>query len=152
MNLYKINNYDNSFVQKNMMGPNSMMLLEELTEKLSLKPGMRVLDLGCGKGLTSIFLAKEFGLQVFALDLWISATENYKNFIETGLENSIIPIHADALDMPFANEYYRRHRNFEIIAYSAVICRYFSEILVKQGKMLFFCDSWNIAVNCHVKI
>lgn len=106
MNLYKINNYDKSFVQKNMMGPNSMMLLEELTEKLSLKPGMRVLDLGCGKGLTSIFLAKEFGLQVFALDLWISATENYKNFIETGLENSIIPIHADALDMPFANEYF----------------------------------------------
>ena len=69
MNLHKINNYDKSFVQKNMMGPNSMMLLEELTEKLSLKPGMRVLDLGCGKGLTSIFLAKEFGLQVFALDL-----------------------------------------------------------------------------------
>ena len=35
-----------------------------------LEPGMRVLDLGCGKGLSSIFLAKEFGVQVWAADLW----------------------------------------------------------------------------------
>ena len=49
-----------------MMGPNSIKILEEMSESLSLKPGMRVLDLGCNKGLTSIFLAKEFGVQVVA--------------------------------------------------------------------------------------
>ena len=58
MNLYKINNYDKSFVQKNMMGPNSTMLLEELTEKLSLKPGMRVLIWGVEKDLLPFFLPK----------------------------------------------------------------------------------------------
>ena len=36
---------------------------------------MKILDLGCGKGLTSIFLAKEFGVQVYATDLWITAAE-----------------------------------------------------------------------------
>ena len=41
---------------------------------------MRVLDLGCGKGLTSIFIAKEFDVEVYAVDLWLSATENYERF------------------------------------------------------------------------
>lgn len=43
----------------------------------AINKGMRVLDLGCGKGLTSVFLAEEFGVQVFAVDLWTTATENY---------------------------------------------------------------------------
>jgi cyclopropane fatty-acyl-phospholipid synthase-like methyltransferase len=52
-----------------MMGPNSMKIIEELSESLKLEKGMRVLDLGCGKGLTSIFLAKEYDVTVFATDL-----------------------------------------------------------------------------------
>ena len=35
-----------------LMGPNSVRLLEEMLEKYPLEKGMRVLDLGCGKGLT----------------------------------------------------------------------------------------------------
>jgi len=92
-----------------MMGPNAMKILEELTElpgMLELKPGMRVLDLGCGRGLTSIFLAKEFGVQVFATDLWITASENFARFKEAGMDQRIIPIHADAADLPYAEEYF----------------------------------------------
>ncbi len=33
---------------------------------MNLKPGMRVLDMGCGAGFTSIILAKEYGVTVFA--------------------------------------------------------------------------------------
>ena len=68
--------YDKQFVSDNLMESNALKIAEELTMNLDLQPGMRVLDLGCGKGLTSIFLAKEFGVEVFATDLWISATEN----------------------------------------------------------------------------
>lgn len=89
-----------------MMGPNSMMLLEELLADIPLNPRMRVLDLGCGNGLTSIFLAKEYGVQVFALDLWVSATDNYRRFQEAGVDDMVIPIHGNALDMPFANEFF----------------------------------------------
>jgi len=76
----KSNQYDKAFLLENMMGPNCLKLLEEMMNSITLKKGMRVLDLGCVKGLTSIFLAKEFGVQVFATDLWITATENYERF------------------------------------------------------------------------
>lgn len=106
MDFPRTGKYDKDFLKKNMMGPNSMMILEELLEKVPLKPEMKVLDLGCGNGLTSIFLAKEYGVQVFALDLWISATDNFKRFQEAGVENMVIPIHADAHDMPFAKGFF----------------------------------------------
>lgn len=108
MKYTKSQTYDSQFLLDNMMGPNAMKMLEELTElpEVELKPGMRVLDLGCGRGLTSIFLAKEFGVQVFATDLWITASENFARFKEAGLDQRIIPIHADAADLPYADEYF----------------------------------------------
>jgi len=102
----KTEKYDKNFLAQNMMGPNSMVILEELMCNQSLKPGMRVLDLGCGRGLTSIFLAKEYDVQVFAVDLWVSATDNLKRFNQMSLGDKIIPIHADALNLPFADEYF----------------------------------------------
>ncbi len=98
--------FDNEFMKKNMMGPNSIRIIEEMVRDLHLKEGMRVLDLGCGKGLTSIFLAKKFNVTVYAVDLWISATENFQRFKEFGLENLIIPIHAEAHELPFAEEFF----------------------------------------------
>lgn len=100
------NQYDSSFVKENMMGPNAIMMIEEATQSLKLEKGMRVLDLGCGRGLTSIFLAKEFGVTVFATDLWIGASENYERFRAMGVEDIIVPIHAEAHDLPFAQEYF----------------------------------------------
>ena len=37
---------------------------------------MRVLDLGCGVAASSIFLRREFGVQVWATDLWFHASDN----------------------------------------------------------------------------
>lgn len=106
MKFIKSNKYDKKFINEHLMGPNSMKMLEELLQSIKLEKGMRVLDLGCGKGLTSILIAKEFGVQVFATDLWIDATENYKTFKSMKLENQIIPIHADAGDLTYADEYF----------------------------------------------
>jgi ubiquinone/menaquinone biosynthesis C-methylase UbiE len=51
--------YDPQWIVDNLMGPHVLWLAEYLAEALPLKPGMRVLDLGCGKAISSIFLAKE---------------------------------------------------------------------------------------------
>lgn len=95
MRFGKYTNFDKDFLLQNMMGPNCVRIAEELTQKIQLRSHMRVLDLGCGTGLTSIFLAKEFGVQVFAADLWINPSENYERFKQFDLGDMIIPIHAE---------------------------------------------------------
>lgn len=102
----KADKYKELFNKEYLMGPNSIRLLEEMLEKYPLRRGTRVLDLGCGKGLTSLFLAKEADVNVFAADLWISATENNIRFNEWEVSDKVIPIHADANDLPFAEEYF----------------------------------------------
>ncbi len=47
--------------------------------------GLRILDLGCGTGITSLFLAKETGARVFAVDLGCSATDNQKRMEARGV-------------------------------------------------------------------
>lgn len=91
---------------QDMMGPNAVMILRELLQAQPLQPGWRVLDLGCGRGLSSAYLAKECGVQVFAVDLWVPATENDRRFRQLGFDRQIIPLHADAESLPFADDYF----------------------------------------------
>ena len=56
--------YDKRLARKCMAGPNALYLTEELTDSMHLEPGMLVLDLGCGRALSSVFLAREYGVRV----------------------------------------------------------------------------------------
>jgi SAM-dependent methyltransferase len=67
---------------------------------------MRVLDLGCGRAISSIFLAREFSLEVWATDLWIPASENLLRVRDAGVESRVFPIHADARALPYAGEFF----------------------------------------------
>lgn len=83
-------------------GANALWLTEWLAAALDLRPGMRVLDLGCGRAMSSIFLRREFGVQVWATDLWFSASENLQRIRDAGVEEGVFPIHADARALPYA--------------------------------------------------
>jgi cyclopropane fatty-acyl-phospholipid synthase-like methyltransferase len=83
-------------------GANSLWLTEWLTAALDLRPGMRVLDLGCGRAASSIFLHREFGVHVWATDLWCSASENLERIRDASVEGGVVPVHADARSLPFA--------------------------------------------------
>lgn len=85
---------------------NSLWMTEWLTEAMVLRPGMRVLDLGCGRGASSVFLRREFGVQVWATDLWFSASENLQRFRDAGVADGVFPIHADARSLPFAADFF----------------------------------------------
>lgn len=98
--------YDPSFVEDNLMGPNVLWLMESLCTRLEFAPGMRVMDLGCGKALSSIFLAREFGLQVWATDLWIKPSDNWKRIEAAGLADRVFPIYAEARSLPYADEFF----------------------------------------------
>jgi cyclopropane fatty-acyl-phospholipid synthase-like methyltransferase len=87
-------------------GANSLWLTEWLTEEMPLRPGMRLLDLGCGRGTSSVFLHQEFGVEVWAADLWFSVDERAERFRDAGVQNSVFPIHADARTLPFATEFF----------------------------------------------
>jgi len=94
--------YDAEWVLENEMGPNVLWITEALCESMDLHSGMRVLDLGCGTAMSSIFLARECDVQVWAADLWIPAAENARRINEAGLEDQVFPIHAEARLLPFA--------------------------------------------------
>lgn len=98
--------YDTDWVVDNSIGENVLYNLESLTQVLSIKPGMRVLDLACGKAVSSIFLAKEFDVQVWAVDDAVSATENYKRIRENGCENKVFPLQLDARRLPFPKNFF----------------------------------------------
>jgi cyclopropane fatty-acyl-phospholipid synthase-like methyltransferase len=56
--------------------------------------------------MSSIFLCREFGLEVWATDLWFSASENLKRIRDAGVGDRVFPIHADARSLPFATEFF----------------------------------------------
>src|SRR5436190_495430 len=87
-------------------GANPLWLTEWLVRGLNLQPNMRVLDLGCGRAMSSIFLHLEFGVQVWAADLLFSVSENYQRIQDAGVENGVFPIHADARSLPFAAQFF----------------------------------------------
>jgi SAM-dependent methyltransferase len=98
--------YEPAWILDGNMGPNPLWLLEWLSGDLALTPGMRVLDLGCGKALTSIFLAREFDVQVYALDLWTPADDNWERIRAAGETRRVVPLHGEAHALPFASGFF----------------------------------------------
>ena len=126
--------YDPDWVIDNEMGPNVLWLTEELCQHMKLEPGMRVLDMGCGRAMSSIFLAKEFGVQVWANDLWISATDNYKRICEAGMEDRVFPIHAEARALPYADKFFDAIVSLDSFHYYGTDVHYLEFYLLKLLK------------------
>lgn len=98
--------YQEFFTAANLMGPNSIRLLDELLTvcPLVLTRTDKVLDLGCGTGLTSLFIARETGATVYANDLWIPEEANRERFKAWNMQHRPIPVHEDANCLGFEKE------------------------------------------------
>ena len=99
--------YDTPELMAKIMGPNPLKLEEELLADHRIPAGATVCDLGSGQGLTSMFLAKEYGFRVYAADLWSDPEENRRFFASMGLtDEQIVPVKADAEALPFEREFF----------------------------------------------
>ncbi len=98
--------YDPAWLVRLDMGPNPLWLLEDLCGDLDLRAGMRVLDLGSGRGATSVFLAREFGVEVLAVDLWVAPKEATAVFADAGVTGSVRAVQAEAHALPFPAGYF----------------------------------------------
>ena len=107
MDYIRSGKYQTHDLMKRIMGPNPLKLEEELLIGHKIKDGAVVCDLGSGQGLTSVFLAKEYGFKVYATDLWSDPCENARFFEMMGLcEEQIVPVKADATDLPFEKDFF----------------------------------------------
>lgn len=129
------NAYDPAWLFANSMGPVCLWLAEEIVPKLDLKPGQRILDLGCGRAATSIFLAREFGVEVVAADLWIDAEENRQRITEAGVSQLVTPAQAGANRLPFDHQSFDAVVSFDAYHYFGTEMRYLSYLsqFVKPG-------------------
>ena len=109
--------YDPVFQFETMMGPNVLWLAEWASRDLTLSPGMCVLDQGCGRAASSIFLAQEFGVSVWAADLWIPPSENLVRIEAAGLADRVFPIRAEAHELPFAEGFFDLVVSFDAYHY-----------------------------------
>jgi len=93
--------YDPAWIAKHQMGPHPLWLCEWLADRMHLLPGQRVLDLGCGTALSSIFLAREYAVEVVAADLWTDPRGNRDRIQAMGQEQRVTPLRCDARHLPF---------------------------------------------------
>ncbi len=126
----------------NMMGPNCNILLEELIYRYPISKNARILDLGCGRGLSTLFLMEQFPTsKIFSVDLWTSPSENARRFELWGIDENAIPMQLDANRLPFANEYFDLIVSIDAYQYFGRKKKYFENklkpLLKNQGLALF---------------
>ena len=99
--------YNTPELMAKIMGPNPVKLAEELLLGHEIPPNSIVCDLGSGQGLTSVFMAKEYGFKVYAADLWSEPEDNRRFFCQMNLtEAEIVAVKADANALPFEKGFF----------------------------------------------
>ncbi len=130
--------YDPHWVVENQMGPSALWLTEWLGPAMDLQPDLRVLDMGCGRCLSSVFLAREYGVRVWANDLWIAAGDNWRRIIEQGLQDRVFPLRAEAHALPYAEDFFDAIVSLDSYHYygtSDTYLQYFSRFVKPGGRI-----------------
>jgi|CZKI01.1.fsa_nt_gi SAM-dependent methyltransferase len=92
--------YSRAEIHEGLAGQGGLFLASDMARLLTLKAGVRVLDLGCGEGTTSIFLARHFGARVFAVDEDLPDSLPLRAS-RAGVGGLVTPVRADARKLPF---------------------------------------------------
>ena len=152
MNYPRSEKYNISEINSKIMGPHPIKLDEELLSDHKIPHGATVMDLGSGQGVTSVFLAKEYGFRVYAADLWSEPEENQTFFKQMGLnEEQITAVKADAMALPFEHEFFDAVVSTDSYHYFGRDPEYLNDKLlpfVKSGGYIYICVP-GMRKDCH---
>ena len=83
--------------------------IQEFVQTLGLKPGMKVLDIGCGTGGSAFFMAQNYGAQVLGIDLsenMLAVANEHKETFEENVQNIVSFRYLDATKAAFPENYF----------------------------------------------
>ena len=95
-----------SIYGEDFVSPGGREVAAELIEGMSLAPGSRVLDVGCGLGGSAFLMARDFGLQVDGIDLsrnMLALAE--RKLAANGLSNRVRLQWGDCLELDSGEQY-----------------------------------------------
>lgn len=98
----RLRGYSHEAVHRDLAGQGGLFLAADMAELLALRPGWVVLDLACGWGETSVFLAEQFGVEVVAVDADRTLPDQLAPKLSArGLGGRVRAVVADARRLPF---------------------------------------------------
>lgn len=93
------NPYEKNLQECSVMRPGGLLLTQKILENLNLEKKSKLLDIGCGKGISASYISNTYEIDVYGIDcsekLILEAKKNYEI-------NKLIV--ADAHDLPFEDE------------------------------------------------
>lgn len=121
------------------LSPGGYLMLHIISEKLNIRKGSRILDLGCGNGQSSIHFAKKFDADVVAIDLWIDASTRDTRAAKEGVKDKIKNITADLTigldDVKGKFDYIISVQAFHCFGANDDLMSNLKMLLVKDGKI-----------------
>ena len=98
---------DEIYGRGDQMSPGALFLAARMARSLGVRPGDVVLDVGCGLGESSIFLARHYGVRVVAVDLGTPAATLSEKFSERNWAARVTALNLDIEEpLPFAEGYF----------------------------------------------
>ena len=122
---------------------NQLLYEESIARDLGLKPGDRVLDIGCGRGRVAAHMAKFSGAQITGINIdpnQIAQARAYND--QLGLHNTFVERDQNDLPLPFADATFDHFYQIQAFSLCKDIPAMFREIyrVLKPGARFSFLD------------
>ncbi|KAF4926892.1 Sterol 24-C-methyltransferase [Colletotrichum viniferum] len=122
---------------------NQMLYEESIVRDIGLKPGDKVLDLGCGRGRVAAHMAVVSGAKVTGLNIDPNQVAQAKEFNEQlGLENSFTIQDMNELPLPFEDNTFDAFYQIQALSLCKDLPRLFAELrrVLKPGAKISLLD------------